>query len=213
MQQDLIASGAEGLYRPAHSLSLAQTTVPPCLKASTIHACPKKIHHQQTNWLPHSGSHSIRYWVFWEPGQKSRHSRWGIIEDAVATAIRTTLTHLEHKESYARFLFTDFSSAFNTITPSRLGTKLINLPYSIWLWIKDFLRARPQRVKEGPKLNPTFSLNIGLPQGCVLTLLLYTLYTPDCTPLTQATQQWISQMTWQRLDSSWVKMSLHTGTR
>lgn len=42
MQQDLIASGAEGLYRPAHNLSLAQTTVPPCLKALTIHGCPKR---------------------------------------------------------------------------------------------------------------------------------------------------------------------------
>ena len=36
-------------------------------------------------------------------------------EDAIVTALHTTLTHLDKKETYVRLLFIDYSSAFNTI--------------------------------------------------------------------------------------------------
>ncbi len=39
-------------------------------------------------------------------------------------------------------------------------------------WIQDFLTGRPQVVK--------ITLNIGVPHGCVLSPLLYSLYTHDC---------------------------------
>lgn len=80
--------------------------------------------------------------------------------------------------------FSDFSSAFNTIIPNRLITKLHNLglPQSICLWIKDFLTDHSQRVNVGPHLSSALSLNIGSPQGCVLSPQLYTLYTHGCTP-------------------------------
>ena len=42
------------------------------------------------------------------------------VEDAVATLNHTILQHLENKNTYARVLFLDFSSAFNTIIPSKL---------------------------------------------------------------------------------------------
>ncbi|KAM9354824.1 uncharacterized protein KZ484_012931 [Pholidichthys leucotaenia] len=41
-------------------------------------------------------------------------------ENAIATAILTTLTHMEQKNCYAKLLFIDFSSAFNTIIPNIL---------------------------------------------------------------------------------------------
>ncbi len=131
-------------------------------------------------------------------------------EDAIACALHTTLTHLEQKDSYARLLFIDFISAFNTIIPDRLVTKLssLGLPYSTCLWIKDFLSDCPQRVKVGPHLYPELSLHTGSLQGCVLSLLLYTLYTYDCPPPpTQVTPSWSLWTTRQWLDSSkrrWV---------
>ena len=81
-------------------------------------------------------------------------------------------------------LFIDYSSAFNTIIPDILVTKLSNLglPTPTCSWIKDFLTNRPQTVKLGPHLSSTRTLSTGSPQGCVLSPLLYSLYTHDCSP-------------------------------
>lgn len=49
-------------------------------------------------------------------------------------------------------------------------------------WIKDFLAKRPQTVRLGPRLSSTLTLSTSSPQGCELSLLLYSLYTYDCTP-------------------------------
>ena len=105
-------------------------------------------------------------------------------EDAIAIALHTTLTHVEQRGSYARLLFLDFSSAFNTIIPSRLVSKLgdLGLSHNICCWILDFLTDRSQRMRVGPHLSPALSTSTGSPQGCVLSPLLYTLYTHDCTP-------------------------------
>ena len=46
-------------------------------------------------------------------------------EDAISNLLHTTLTHLEEgKGNYVRMLFIDFSSAFNTIVPVTLVTKM-----------------------------------------------------------------------------------------
>lgn len=46
--------------------------------------------------------------------------------DAVNTVTRLTLQQLETSNAYARFLFVDFSSAFNTLQPQLLLAKLVN---------------------------------------------------------------------------------------
>ncbi|KAI4878392.1 hypothetical protein NFI96_006905 [Prochilodus magdalenae] len=51
-------------------------------------------------------------------------------DDAVSLAIHTALNHLDSTNSYVRMLFIDFSSAFNTIIPSRLIHKLSTLGIS-----------------------------------------------------------------------------------
>lgn len=52
----------------------------------------------------------------------------------------------------------------------------------IWLWIQEFLTNRPQSVRLDHHHSPTPSLSTGVPQGCVLSPLLYYLYTYDCIP-------------------------------
>ncbi len=80
-------------------------------------------------------------------------------------------------------LLIDFSSAFNTILFHRLVSKMsdLGLPRSTCLWIKDFLTDRTQRVRVGPHTSTALSLSTGSPR--VLSPLLYTLYTCDCTPI------------------------------
>ncbi len=97
--------------------------------------------------------------------------------------LHLALTHLENKDSYVRMLIIDFSSAFNTIFPQQLINKLnlLGLNNSLCNWILDFLTRRPQSVRVGHNTSSTTTLSTGAPQGCVLSPLLFTLLTHDCT--------------------------------
>ena len=69
-----------------------------------------------------------------------------------------------------RLLFIDYSSAFNTIVPSKLINKLRTLG----------LNTRPQMVRVGNNTSATLILTTGATQGYVLSPLLYSLFTHDC---------------------------------
>ena len=106
-------------------------------------------------------------------------------EDAISSVVHTALTHIEKKDSYVRLLFVDFTSAFNTIRPQTLTQKLISLGLSSTLcnWVLDFLTDRPQSVRIHDVSSSPIILNIGSPQGCVLSPLLFTLLTHDCSAI------------------------------
>ncbi|KAI2649427.1 putative RNA-directed DNA polymerase from transposon BS [Labeo rohita] len=93
------------------------------------------------------------------------------------------LQHLDKSGTYARILFVDFSSAFNTIIPDILQNKLsqLSVPTSICQWITSFLTDRQQLVRLGKLISGTCTISTGSPQGCVLSSLLFSLYTNDCT--------------------------------
>ena len=80
-------------------------------------------------------------------------------DDAIALTTHTALTHLDKGNTYVRMLFIDYSSAFNTIIPSRLISKLVDLVLSTPLckWIFDFLTGRPQVVRIGDRISSTVS--------------------------------------------------------
>lgn len=48
-------------------------------------------------------------------------------------------------------------------------------------WTVDFLTNHTQRVRVGNYISPTLVIHTGTPQGCVLSPLLYTLFTHDCS--------------------------------
>ncbi len=82
-----------------------------------------------------------------------------------------------------RILFVDFSSAFNTIILDTLQNKLtqLSIPTSVCQWITSFLTDRQQLVRLGKFSSNTCTISTGAPQGCVLSPLLFSLYTNDCT--------------------------------
>ncbi len=104
-------------------------------------------------------------------------------DNAISQVLHSSLTHIDSKNgNYVRLLFIDYSSAFNTIVPIKLAVKLtdLGLNSSLCDWIQEFLTDRPQVVKMGQFTSNSITLNIGAPQGCVLSPLLYSLYTHDC---------------------------------
>ena len=105
------------------------------------------------------------------------------MDDAVALARRSVLQHLDTHSTYARLLFLDYSSAFNTIRPMKLTVKLADLgvPTPTCNWILDFLIDRPQVVRLGKKVSAELTVSTGTPQGCCLSPKLFSLYTYDCT--------------------------------
>ena len=105
--------------------------------------------------------------------------------------------HLDTPRNYCRILFIDFSSAFNTIQPHLIISKLHEMKINkhILLWILDFLTVRPQYVKmrnvicKGDDKSSAFVdeiksnvlyTNTGAPQGAVLSPFLFTAYTNNC---------------------------------
>ncbi len=93
------------------------------------------------------------------------------------------LQHLDRPGTYVRILFVDFSSVFNTIIPDTLQNKLtqLSVPTSVCQWINSFMTDRQQLVKLGKFTYSTRTIITGAPQGCVLSPLLFSLYTYDCT--------------------------------
>ena len=93
------------------------------------------------------------------------------------------LQHLNFPGTYARMLFVYFSSAFNTIIPEVLFTKLTQLtvPASTCQWITNFLTDRKQQVRLGEITSSTRTVSSGATQGCVLSPLLFSLSTNDCS--------------------------------
>jgi len=104
-------------------------------------------------------------------------------EDAVACLLHLLLQHLDSPCTSARIVFVDFSSAFNTIQRHLLIPKLhhLNIPSRLIHLIHNILSDRLQAVRVGTTTSPSLITNTGAPQGCVLSLFLYTLYTDDCT--------------------------------
>uniref|UniRef100_A0A6I8SKL5 Reverse transcriptase domain-containing protein n=1 Tax=Xenopus tropicalis TaxID=8364 RepID=A0A6I8SKL5_XENTR len=185
------------VFTDIFNLSLLQSAVPTCFKMTTIIPVPKKMNVSCLNDYRPVALTSIAMKCFerigkahitsllpasLDPLQFAYRSNRST-DDAIAIALHTALSHLDQRNTYVRMLFIDCSSAFNTIVPSRLVMKLrdLNIGSSLCSWILDFLTNRPQVVRIGNITSSTLTLSTGAPQGCVLSPLLYTLFTHDCT--------------------------------
>ena len=104
------------------------------------------------------------------------------VEDAVLTLLHFIQKHLDKRRCYVRVLMVDFSSAFNTIQPHLMMEKLdrLGVNANITLWVCDFLTGRLQHVRVRNIVSDTLVINTGAPQGCVISPVLFTLYTNDC---------------------------------
>ena len=100
-------------------------------------------------------------------------------EDALNYFTNCITAHIDKGKSYARCLFIDYSSAFNTIQPHIMLECLdeYNVPPALQLWILDFMSNRRQYVKTSHGISTVIEVNTGAPQGCVLSAFLFVIYT------------------------------------
>ncbi|KAI4876081.1 hypothetical protein NFI96_005743 [Prochilodus magdalenae] len=181
------------------NVSLTQAAVPTCLKTATIIPVPKSSTVTGLNdYRPIALTPIVTKCferlvmthikatidVTVDPHQYAYRKNRST-DDAISSVVHTALTHLEQKDSYVRMLFVDFTSAFNTMIPQTLTDKLssLGLRSSLCNWVLDFLTNRPQSVRIHNLSSSTTILSTGSPQGCVLSPLLFTLLTYDCSPI------------------------------
>lgn len=104
--------------------------------------------------------------------------------DAVLILLHLVLRHLDNNSrNYARVLFLDFASAFNTMVPDVLINKMLslNIPKYLCLWTLNFLLDRLQYIKHSEGITTCKRINTGSPQGCVLSPILFVMYTNELT--------------------------------
>ena len=154
--------------------SLKDNTVPFTWKTSVICPVPKKtksflfkrltsdcstsivmkcferiiLHQLMKHTKPHLDPYQFAY----------KHNR--STEDATRTLLHNAYTHLEKPSSFARILFIDSSSAFNTIQPHLMASKLLKLDPRLILSIVDFLVSRSQTVCHQAVLSSSHSIAI-----------------------------------------------------
>ncbi|KAK3530776.1 hypothetical protein QTP70_001576 [Hemibagrus guttatus] len=185
------------IFTQIFNRSLVQCEVPRCFKRSTIILVPKKPKISGLNDYRPVALTSVVMKSFerlvlaylkvitgplLDPHQFAYRAN-SSVDDAVNMGMHYILQHLDRPGNYARILFVDLSSAFNTIIPDLLQTKLmeISVPTTICQWITNFLTDRQQQVRLGKLTSGSLTIGTGAPQGCVLSPLLFSLYTNDCT--------------------------------
>uniref|UniRef100_A0A8L0DJB6 Reverse transcriptase domain-containing protein n=1 Tax=Oncorhynchus mykiss TaxID=8022 RepID=A0A8L0DJB6_ONCMY len=176
-----------GVFTDIFHQSLSQSVVPTCFKRATIVPVPKKAKVTELNDYRPVALTSVIMKCFerlvkdhitstlpdtldslqfaYRPNRST--------DDAISTTLHTALTHLGKRNTYVRMLFIDYSSAFNTIVPSKLVIKLetLGLDPALCNWVLDFLTGRPQVVRVGNNISTPLILNTGAPQGCVLMIV------------------------------------------
>ncbi len=103
------------------------------------------------------------------------------VEDTSLTLLEIATRHLDLLNSLVWILFMDFTSAFNTVNIGLLLESIQRLwvDTSLVLWIKDFFKDRPKHVGLWGFNSNSITVNTGVPQGFVLSPILFSIYTNE----------------------------------
>ena len=101
--------------------------------------------------------------------------------DALLRVTQDICNGLNRKESTAA-MFIDIEKAYDSVWREGLLFKLkeMGIRGRVWGWIRNFLTDRRAVINMGGERAQEFETNIGLPQGSVISPLLFVLFVADC---------------------------------
>eukprot|EP00061_Rhincodon_typus_P012373 g38067.t1 len=144
-----------GVFTYISNLSLLQPEVPTYFKKTSIIPAPKKTYATCLNdycsmavaIIMKSFERLVMAYCL-EPMQFAYRCNRSTV-DVISLAQHSSLEQLDNKDTHVRLLFIECSSAFNTIIPTRLISKLREpgLSSALCNWILSFLTHRSQLVK------------------------------------------------------------------
>ncbi|CAH8499907.1 unnamed protein product [Schistosoma guineensis] len=107
--------------------------------------------------------------------------------DAVAVLHHNIVFNLEKGQKYVRCAFLDYTSAFDSIPRQCLINKLISVNTDNWItsWLCSYLSGREQYTVFGGKCSEFLFSHEGVPQGAVLSPLLFSFLLHDLPSSTE----------------------------
>jgi hypothetical protein len=86
-----------------------------------------------------------------------------------------------NEKQHTLAVFLDLEKAFNSVWRDGLLVKLqrLGIRGKMWQWLSNFLTGRSARCVVACEMGDTFQTSVGLPQGSVLSPLLFNLYLTD----------------------------------
>ena len=98
-------------------------------------------------------------------------------EGQVVTVCQDVADYVDNGERVDAIVV-DFSKAFGLVPHGRLLVKIAEsgVDITVVVWIREFLLGRTQRVRVGGELSEEIKVKSGIPQGSVLSPLLFLAY-------------------------------------
>jgi len=115
------------------------------------------------------------------PRHQSAYMKHHSTETAMLRVMSDALTAADQRRMTLIGLL-DLSAAFDCVGHALLLQRLqstFGLSGTVLRWLTSFVTGRSQQVAHGGQLSPTQSVLFGVPQGSVLSPLLFVLYTAD----------------------------------
>ncbi|PIC15799.1 hypothetical protein B9Z55_022637 [Caenorhabditis nigoni] len=120
---------------------------------------------------------------FWSMNQHGFRAKKSTVTNMMETL--NDWTNIIENKGQVDVIYLDFSKAFDKIPHDRLLNKLLQLKLNahLLMWIDNFLSDRNYRVKVGTTLSCSKPATCGVPQGAVLSPVLFGIYVNEISSI------------------------------
>ena len=139
--------------------------------------CERAVLNQFNSYLTHN-----KRLISKQSGNKKQHST-----ETLNLLITDHLLDAMDNKKLSALILIDLSKAFDSISHSILLKKLsyIGASHETVKWFESYLMGRVQKVRVGSSLSAALPITHGVPQGAILSPLLFCIYTNDLPTVTQ----------------------------